>query len=363
MTQLHEIICSEIENCGVISFARFMELALYCPVYGFYEQEPDTVGRRGHYYTSVSTGNLFGELLALQFADWFGVLPAKQVLQLVEAGAHDGRLAADILSWFQTWHPALFARIEYWIVEPSPRRREWQHKTLERFGNRVRWIDALDRHRGGFNGVIFSNEFLDSLPVHRFGWDAQKREWFEWGVTYSQGNFVWAKIRKPNCKPQLPIQLPSELLDALPDGYTVEACPEAARWWGNAARVLSAGKLIAIDYGLSRQELLHPARTEGTVRAYRRHQVSVDVLADPGQQDITAHVDFTALQLAGEAAGLSTDGLFTHGQFLTRIAERALQTNIAWCKWSDSQIRQFKTLVHPEHLGSLFRVFIQSRAV
>lgn len=338
-----------------------MELALYCPNYGFYEQEPDTIGRAGHYYTSVSTGSLFGELLAMQFSEWLTELPGGSPVQLVEAGAHDGQLATDILNWLETWQPVLFKRIEYGLVEPSARRRMWQRKKLERFGNRVRWIDSLDSYRGGLVGIIFSNEFLDSLPVRRFGWDAQNREWFEWGVTVNEDRFVWTRLRRAGCNPVLPVELPAGFLDALPDGYIIETCPAAEQWWSGAANALAAGKLVAIDYGLPRHELLDPARTTGTVRAYRRHQLVADVLTAPGEQDITAHVDFTALQVAGEAAGLTTDGLFTQGQFLTRIAERALRAGMACSNWSDAQKRQFKTLVHPEHFGSLFRVFVQSR--
>ncbi|MCS7338409.1 MAG: SAM-dependent methyltransferase [Verrucomicrobiae bacterium] len=361
MAVLREIIRNEVEKSGAISFARFMELALYCPVYGFYEQEPDNIGRRGHYYTSVSTGSLFGELLAFQFADWLAALPAAPKYQLVEAGVHDGRLAADILGWLTVWRPDLFERVEYWIVEPSARRREWQRKTLERFGTRVRWAESLEQDVRAVVGIIFSNEFLDSLPVRRFGWDAARRAWFEWGVAYRDGRFVWTRLQSTENAPRALFELPSEFLDALPDGYTVETCPMAERWWRAAAHALAAGRLVAIDYGLTADERFDPARTRGTVRAYRRHQVFEDVLADPGQQDITAHVDFAALQVVGEAVGLKTEGLVTQGQFLTRVAERALQSGIAWCNWSDAQKRQFKTLVHPNHLGRVFRVFIQAR--
>lgn len=361
MSPLEKIIWNELKKCGVISFARFMELALYCPVYGFYEQEPDIIGKGGHYYTSISTGSLFGELLAVQFADWLRVLPQNISLQLVEAGAHDGRLAADILGWLAVCEPKLLERIEYWLIEPSARRREWQRKTLGRFSDRVRWVDTLDAYSGRVVGIIFSNEFLDSLPVHRFSWDAQSREWVELGVTYSEGRFIWTKIQNRGCNLRLPVQLPTELLEVLPDGYTIETCPAAETWWSSAARALAAGKLITIDYGFDMQELFNPARTKGTVRAYWRHQLMDDVLARPGQQDITAHVNFSALQTVGEAAGLTTDGLFTQGQFLTQIVERALRVGMSWCNWSDAQKRQFKTLVHPAHLGNLFRVFVQSR--
>ncbi len=338
-----------------------MELALYCPVYGFYEQEPDTIGRRGHYYTSVSTGSLFGELLGTQFAWRLDQLPADRSVQIVEAGAHDGQLAADILGWLGAWAPSIFARVEYWIIEPSQRRRAWQRAKLEKFGARVRWLDSLDSAAGAVVGIIFSNEFLDALPVHRFGWDARHREWFEWGVTLRGDKFVWARMSNPAGVPKWLLELPDELLRLLPDGYTVEVSPAAERWWSTAANALAAGKLVAIDYGFTREQMLDPARGSGTVRAYRQHQVIRDVLNEPGQWDITAHVDFSMLRAVGEAAGLVTEELVTQSQFLMRVLERGLQSGLAWWNWSDAQKRQFKTLVHPEHLGSLFHVFIQSR--
>src|SRR5690349_15235751 len=126
-----------------------MELALYCPVYGYYEKEADTVGRRGDFYTSVSVGSLFGELLAFQFADWFEQDEASHgdptgQLLLVEAGAHDGRLAADVLAWLRHWRPKLFQRIEYRIIESSAVRRGWQAITLANFTEKVRWPNVLE---------------------------------------------------------------------------------------------------------------------------------------------------------------------------------------------------------------------------
>ena len=121
-----------------------MDLALYCPVCGYYEKEKDSLGRRGDFYTSVSVGGLLGELLAFQFADWLATLnPQTPIRQLVEAGAHDGQLAKDILAWLRTRRPELLRRIEYWIVEPSARRRGWQRETLREFAPRVRWFKAL----------------------------------------------------------------------------------------------------------------------------------------------------------------------------------------------------------------------------
>src|ERR1039458_214683 len=374
ISTLWEIIRHEIHNSGVLPFARFMELALYCPDCGYYETKMD-IGRRGDFYTSVSIGSLFGELLACQFANWLEpeVRSRKSEVRIVEAGAHDGQLAKDILTWLQSSRPGLFGQIEYVIIEPSARLREWHRESLKSFAN-VRWSDNFQPIASSaphsalrtpqLNGVIFSNELLDAFPVHRFGWDAQNKTWFEWGVAIAHDKFIWAKIPTPHssfCPPQLEA--------VLPDGYTIETSPAAENWWREAAGVLARGKLLAIDYGFTADEMFSPARTRGTLRAYFQHHVTDDILANPGDQDLTAHVNFSAIQIAGEGAGLKTESFLTQSQFLTQILGNDLKTKsfsglVASKRsedgWSAKQARQFQTLTHPEHLGSAFRVLVQS---
>ena len=219
-----------------------MELALYCPVHGYYETKKDNPGRHGDFYTSVGVGELFGQLLAFQFAEWLEPLRIADCgLRIVEAGAHDGQLAKDILAWLQSNRPELFDQIEYWIIEPSGRRQEWQGETLREFAPRVRWFagfQSLLRERTchsspatrhpPLRGVIFSNELLDAMPAHRFGWDAQNKKWFEWGVAVDGEKFAWAKIQTPptaakamvgrDARPQIP---DPGLLAVLPDGYSI----------------------------------------------------------------------------------------------------------------------------------------------
>ena len=385
MSPLSEIIHREAAQRGVLSFARFMELALYCPVHGYYETKKDNPGRHGDFYTSVGVGELFGQLLAFQFAEWLETLnPQPSTFNLVEAGAHDGRLAKDILAWLQLNRPELLDQIEYWIIEPSARRQEWQGETLREFAPRVRWFAGFQsllqertchsspatRHPL-LRGVIFSNELLDAMPVHRFGWDAQNKKWFEWGVAVDGEKFVWAKIQTPDARPQTP---DPGLLAVLPDGYTIETCPAAESWWREAANILGHGKLLTIDYGFTADELFSPGRTRGTLRAYFRHHAGDDILANVGEQDLTAHVNFSAIQAAGESAGLRTEMFSTQSQFLTRILEKASKDNSlgelvspksdggeSEDGWTAAQARQFQTLTHPEHLGRAFRVLVQSR--
>lgn len=357
-TPLTRLLHGEIEQRGAIPFARFMELALYHPAHGYYERDSATVGKRGDFYTSVSVGPLFGELLATQFAAWAA---DDDAFQIVEAGAHDGRLAADILGWLQQWRPELFARLEYWIIEPSPRRQAWQRETLREYAPQLHWVTEFPpRHAAPpFHGVLFANELLDAFPVQRLGWDAPARAWFEWGVAGAGERFEW--VRLPFQILAFPFQIPAELLAVLPDGFTLEICPAAEAWWTAAARALRHGHLLTFDYGLTTEEFLSPTRAAGTVSAYQQQHLSADLLAQPGEQDLTAHVNFTTLQAAGERVGLRTAELCTQARFLTPIAEATWQAPAEFPPWDAGRVRQFQTLTHPEHLGRAFRVLVQAR--
>ncbi len=273
-----------------------MELALYCPNCGYYEREEDIIGRRGDYYTSVSVGSLFGELLAFQFAEWLqphekldaeGLAGGPSAaMRIVEAGAHGGDLATDILRWMREQCPGLFRSLEYWIVEPSTVRQQWQFQKLSEYASKVRWVkhlagltansarDPQGSSAAGFRGILFSNELLDAMPVHRLGWDAKARVWFEWGVTLHAGRFVWSRMPTEGSGfggqgsgvtvpfSHYQISMAEGLSEKLPGGFTIEYCPAAEQWWREAAMALRCGKLLAIDYGLTAQELFAPGRKE-----------------------------------------------------------------------------------------------------
>jgi SAM-dependent MidA family methyltransferase len=299
-------------------------------------------------------------LLAFQFADWLEKLRTDNAkLAIIEAGAHDGKLAADILKWLQEFRPGLFAQMEYLLLEPSPVRQSWQQLTLEKFSSHVRWFTGFDdlkikTQNAKLTGILFGNELLDAFPIHRFGWDARDRQWFEWGVKLAGEQFSWTRLG--NCQP---IIRNSELEAVLPDGYVLETSPAAEIWWRQAAQALVWGKLLAIDYGFTAEEQFSPARTKGTLRAYHRHHLVDDLLACPGEQDLTAHVNFSVIQQAGEAAGLKTEQFCSQPQFLTRILQQAVADK-SFADWSAPRARQFQILTHPDHLGRAFRVLVQS---
>ena len=395
MNTLTEILREEIRDQGPISFARFMEMALYCPNLGYYERRRETVGRGGDFFTSVSVGALFGELLGFQFAAWFDEQLAKvganlfdgspaaqrsrtsasrgaarSPFQIVEAGAHDGRLALDILTWFRQHRPDLFGMLEYWILEPSGTRQQWQAQALREFDERVRWFHSWDLIPSRcIRGVIFANELLDAFPVHRLGWNANDRDWFEWGVSCEEDQFVWVKLtggknstgrtEKSSSWPRLP----DGLLAVLPDGFTTEISPTAEMWWGQAAAALEQGKLMTIDYGLLAEDFFTQQRAEGTLRAFRSHHASSNLLDCVGEQDLTSHVNFSELRRSGERAGLQTEALISQSKFLTEIVAGINHSPQSFESWTTERNRQLQTLIHPEHLGRPFRVLIQSAKV
>ena len=409
MSQIRDLLRAEIDAHGPISFARFMEVALYCPKIGYYERAPSVIGSSGDFYTSASLGPAFGQLLAWQFAQWCEALPAERVTW-VEAGAHDGTLALAMLEWLGKNQPALLERLTYCIIEPSATRQLWQEQTLRPYHTHVRWSESLDQLTP-IDGIIFSNELLDAFPVHRVAWDASNHQWFEWGVSWDKnetsrsetnrapdspsplkgertgvrgetvplaaslestslerGHFLWAKLSSPSLEINAELEsagfaLPPALLDVLPDGFIIDLSPTARNWWPTAAQLLASGKLLTIDYGGTVDELLRPERTDGTLRAFFQHHATADLLARPGEQDLTAHVNFTQLQRMGEEAGLTTEAFITQEIFLSKIIQSAAAPTsaVGAPPLSEHELRKLRPLIHPEHLGHSFGVLIQSR--
>lgn len=344
---------------GAVSFAQYMALALYEPRLGYYEQAPRVVGRSGDFATSVSVGSLFGELIA----HWIGREVramgslASSPLEIVEVGAHDGQWAEDILGALLQERDLDRERFRYRIVEPSARRQTWQRERLARFGNCVVWSNTLPTE---VRGVILSNELLDAFPVERWRWSALQRRWVEQGVGWTGERFDWTSLPTP-----APVEweLPEEVQSVLPEGFVRERSPAAVAWWEQAAMALREGCLIAFDYGLEAEEFLTPARSAGTLRAYHRHRISDDLLSSPGEVDLTAHVDFSAMAEAGLRQGLVTWHRERQSRFLMRVFESIQRNPGRFPEWNTPRVRAFQTLTHPEHFGRGFRVLAQGRGL
>ncbi len=265
-------IREEIERLGPISFARFMELALYHPDHGYYNRDAPIIGKSGDFFTSVSVGSLFGEMLAFWLARELEKIPG--TLQIVEAGAHDGTLAGYIFSWLRNYRPDFAARVQYWIIEPSSRLENLQRQTLKDHPG-VQWDKSI-KELGTIAGAIISNELLDAFPVQVLEW---RDGWRELGVCMNGNQFDWLPLDQlSECSKDALSEL-KELEPHLPQGFRVEFSPAAEKWWRTAAANLEEGLLLAVDYGDESAGLW--AKGGSTLRSPRGHGVVAKVLANP----------------------------------------------------------------------------------
>ena len=337
MNELEQRIHTEIAKKGPIPFSRFMERALYEPDLGYYETQRE-VGRSGDFYTSVSVGSLYGELLAFQFADWLSDIEGP--VKLVEVGAHDGRLARDVLAYLRDWRPELYERCELILWETSAKHRQWQEVVLVDYLEKIQWTPKLE----SFNGVFYCNELLDACPVERLIWEGEA--WWLSVVESDGQSFAWGKRRDPDGGLSEG-QSPEEGTIFTVGDYGV---------WQTVCKSLKRGRALVVDYGMSEQGFFGLRRENGTLRGYHQHRMIDDVLTSPGGVDITASVNFTEVELIADACGLEIAPLTRQSQYLVGLFERTLQRPELFPEWTPKRTRQFQTLVHPEHLGHSFKV-------
>ncbi len=336
-----ELIAREIDTSGPISFARFMELALYDPGDGYYASGKVRIGKQGDFFTNVSVGAFFGRLLAGQLVEVWERLGRPEDFTVVEQGAHDGTLAADVLGALVELLPASF---RYFIVEPTSFWRAEQEKTLSRFLGRVGWVaevSALPR----FRGVHFSNELVDALPFHLL--QSQGEGWKELMVVRSGEGFAFESANTAVIPGGLP---------ARPEGVLLEVRPAASIWLASVAERLEAGMILVIDYGYTRENLWADHRTRGTFSCYSGHRRDDDVLSEPGAKDITSHVDFTQLAADASSLGLAVEGFADQHHYLVGASETYLRSLEGSAPVGESRaaLRNLQTLIHPESMGRQF---------
>ncbi|MDT8383740.1 MAG: SAM-dependent methyltransferase [Gammaproteobacteria bacterium] len=374
--RLISLITDEIAAAGGgISFARYMELALFAPGLGYYSAGASKFGEQGDFVTAPEISPLFSRALAQQVAEVLTALePTGKATgsgEVLEVGGGTGCMAADMLAELETLG-VLPAR--YSILELSADLQARQHQTLsERVPHllpRVQWLNALPA--SGFRGVVVANELLDALPVHCFR--VHKRGMGEAGlrerwVGFEQGRFQWRSddlAPAPVLQQQLPLALLDQL-SGLPDGYESEVNLAAGAWVEALAERLAAGVVLLIDYGFPRHEYYHPQRSRGTLMCHYRHRAHDDPFVYPGLQDITAHVDFTAIAEAAVAAGLEVRGYNTQGLFLLGcgLAELAQRSEDPTAEHNERQqilqAQQIRRLTLPGEMGERFKVIALSR--
>ena len=361
MNLLRQKIEQEIRERGPIPFSRYMELCLYDPEHGYYSRNAEQFGKAGDFYTSSDVHKVFGRLLARQFHEMWRALGSPQRIELIELGPGRGLFAQDVLDWSGKKFPDFFRALRYVLIESSPALRQRIDETLgdhlESGRAELGAPDTLDKTSDGdIPTIVFANEFFDALPVQILSTKGSLR------VDTRDGRFLetWA--------PPSPEEL--EFLDRYSvhpeSGERIEVPLAAQQSMYSVAARIHRGFIIAIDYGYTRAEQF-AGRHRGTLKALRRHSISADPYEAPGEQDITADVNFTALAAAAEKEGMQAQKVVTQSQFLMGIGE-ANQFADAFeeCRLPQERAKvalQLKHLVTPAGMGESFQVLIAGKNI
>jgi SAM-dependent MidA family methyltransferase len=332
---LIRIIRAQVQKHGPVSFAWFMQQALYHPELGYYSSGRCVIGRKGDYFTNVTVGPMFGQLLAAQFLEIWERLGKTNNFVVVEQGAHDGQFARDVLEFVQRRLPEFFDALRYRILEPFPILEEQQRRRLEAFGDKVEWRDSPEP----FTGVHFSNELLDAMPVCLISDGTEKL------VGLNGDNFVF--VERPVDKTRFN--------------------QAALEWIDQIAANLQRGYVIAIDYGFLGEEFERNVQ----VRAQHRHLDSP--FEQVGDADITMFVHWKSIVERAQANGLRVAGFTDQHHFLTGIIcqfGRGGSPERPAGDWGQSPLpdgakakRELQTLLHPEMLGRAFQVLALAKNI
>ena len=341
---------------GSIPFARYMELALHAPGLGYYSAGSAKLGASGDFVTAPEISPLFGRCLARQAGEVLGALGGGAVL---EVGAGSGAMACDVLAELERMD-ALPER--YRILEISADLCERQaariRERIPHLAARVEWLERLPSE--GFQGVMIANELLDAMPVHRLVLDesGSLREAY---VRWDEDRFAWTTgpLSDERLAPRLDAVFAELGRDSFAPGYCFEVNLAMQAWLASATAALARGVILLIDYGYPRREYYHPQRGAGTLMCHYRHRAHDDPLILPGLQDITAHVDFTALAEAAhahglEVAGYTTQAWFLIGSGLQQMVDDAMKdaTDLGRARLS----QQVQLLTLPGEMGEKFKV-------
>lgn len=300
---LRNRIRERIARSGAITFAEFMQACLYEPGLGYYTSAGRKVGAEGDFYTSSNVHRVFGRLIAREIASMWRALGEPADFQFVEAGAGNGRLAADIMDALAELEPALYASVTCRLIEAEPSLVASQQTMLASHGERLAWSTPAELAAGelAICGCLLTNELVDALPVHLL---EMTTDGLREVMVVADGDELGERLDPPST-PELAACL-EQVGVTLCVGQRVEVRLAAADWLRGAVRSLARGFVITIDYGFLAAELYGRMRMGGTLLCYYRHQLEENPYIRLGRQDITAHVDFSQLQQVGEAAGLKT---------------------------------------------------------
>lgn len=358
-SSLIKIIKDKIQKEGKISFRDFMEMALYYPSLGYYSSVKDKKWEYGDFFTSSETDRAFGELVAKQFIEIYKKIEQKP-FQMVEIGGGKGFLAYDILRFLKENEPEIYHNSEYILIEKSFYHVENQKEILREFGN-IKWFEDLIQIRDeSISGVIFSNELFDAFPVHLIrNSGGQIQEMY---IALEETDEIRIIYEEPS--PQI-IRYLEDLHLHIPYGMTTEVNLDAENCIRTIGKKLGKGYVITIDYGYPSGELYKPYRSRGTLLCYYKHRSSENYFENIGLQDMTSHVNFSALAHYGNQAGLALTGFTDQAHFLVNLGLMKicseLQKNGDLASYD--RFNRLKVLFSPEGMGEKFMVLIQHKNI
>ena len=364
-TTLTDIIRARISESGNITFADFMNLSLYHPVYGYYSSPGVKIGKRGDYYTSPVVHQVFGEIILKQIIEMWNI-SGGMVFTIVEMGAGDGTLCLDMLNFAKREYSDFFNNLKYIIIEESEYMKGLQKARLHNAGllnHNILWTDYSDPlFTTGVNGCFLSNELIDAFPVHII--EKRGGELKEVFVSYKDNSFI--EVLDSPSTPEL-IRYFIRPGIVLEDGQRAEVNLKALEWMRWVARSIRKGFAITVDYGYPAEELYASHRKSGTLLCYYKHMVIEDPYINIGEQDITSHVDFSTLIKVGEEEGMMTLGLTDQMHFLFGLGIGEIIESIGSRADTETEaLKQrllIKNLIMPGRMGEVFKILIQQKGL
>lgn len=351
MSLLKQRIIERIRSEGPINFEAFMEMALYYPGLGYYSRQSTVIGRDGDFYTCPHLHSIFGAMIGRQMVE-FWIILGKSNFHLIEMGAGEGYLARDLLNYLKTFWPDLFNRLTYTIIEKNPSVKERQERLLSDFSGRIRWLGDID-DLDDFEGCLFSNELLDSFPVRLIVMDEDLKEVF---VSIDDDDNL-IEIKK-DCTPEVREYL-EEFNIELPRGYRTEVNLRIREWLVKVNNRLKEGFIMTVDYGYSAPDYYSEERNRGTLLCYHNHRIEENPFEHIGDQDITAHINFSSLKKWGEDLGIKTIGFCEQGPYLVSLGIDEVIRELCGDSPDPFDIARIKGLLLPEGMGESHKVMIQ----
>jgi SAM-dependent MidA family methyltransferase len=351
VNDLEKKIILKIRKDGPLTFDVFMDMALYDPEYGYYTSGKARIGRSGDFYTSPHLHSVFGRMLGRQIEEFWGFMGRPRIFRVVEMGAGAGYLCKDMLGYLK--EREIFGSLSYSIIERNPEIRRQQEDLLLEFRGMVNWSSSLGEIEK-VPGCVVSNELLDAFPVHIVVMEEELREIYI-TVEGERLKEVTGQLSSPALSEYF-----SSLSAVFTEGYRTEANLRTHDWLAEVDAAIDEGFILTVDYGYTAREYYHEERNRGTLMCYYRHSLTENPLQNVGEQDITAHVNFSSVKQWGDERGLSTIGFCGQGAYLTALG---VDEEIARLSRSSAnylfELARIKKLILPQGMGESHMVMVQ----